>query len=61
MTDNRKLKIADSGDPYLGKVKPRINLEGKWLITAGFTPGKIVEVNNPEPGVLIVHEIKETN
>jgi multidrug efflux pump subunit AcrA (membrane-fusion protein) len=50
----RKLKVQDAGDYFRKEVKPKIQLQGKWLLHAGLKPGQQVHVSNPQPGVLVV-------
>ena len=50
----RTLKVAETGDFYKSGTKPRINLEGKWLINAGISSEDIVEIENPKEGVLVI-------
>ena len=49
---HRKLKIEADGDGWLGSVKPKIRLTGKWLERAGFNPGSHVEVICHAPGII---------
>ncbi|MGB8215500.1 MAG: SymE family type I addiction module toxin [Anaerolineales bacterium] len=51
----RNLKVSAMGDFWLGKVVPQIRLQGKWLEKAGIAPESRVEVENPSPGVLVIH------
>jgi hypothetical protein len=57
-TDNRVLKVQDSGDHYRKEVKPQIRLEGKWLLKAGLVPEDKVEVSNPHPGTLVLRIVR---
>lgn len=50
----RILKVASVGEHRKLKQKGQIRLEGMWLVKAGLTPEKHVEVTNPKPGVLIL-------
>ena len=48
----RTLKIEEDGDPWAGKIKPKIRLKGCWLERAGFKPGTHASVTHVAPGVL---------
>lgn len=48
----RCLKVEAEGDPWRGKLKPKIRLVGRWLEQMGFPPGGQVEVSPIEPGLL---------
>ena len=50
----RVLKIASVGENRKLNRKAQIRLEGLWLVKAGLTPEKHVEVTNPRKGVLIL-------
>lgn len=50
----RVLKVASVGEHRRLNRKAQIRLEGKWLVAAGLTPEKYVEVTNPSKGVLIL-------
>ena len=50
--NNRKLKIEADGDYWLGLLKPKIRLRGRWLERAGFKPGDHVHVTCVAPGVI---------
>jgi hypothetical protein len=58
-SEQRVLKVQDSGDHYRMQVRPQIRLEGKWLLKAGILPEDHVEVSNPRPGILILR-VRET-
>jgi hypothetical protein len=34
----RRMKVYEMGDAFLGKVRPQIRLQGKWLQETGFSP-----------------------
>jgi hypothetical protein len=57
-TTTHILKVQDVGDYYQKKVKPKIKLEGAWLLDAGLEPDRHVEVTNPVPGVLILRSME---
>ena len=48
----RMLKIEPDGDPWKGRIKPKIRLIGRWLERAGFRPGHRVHVTCMAPGVI---------
>jgi hypothetical protein len=48
----RLLKIEEEGDPWKGRAKPKIRLQGKWLERAGFRPGHRVSVSCIADGVI---------
>jgi hypothetical protein len=50
--NSRTLKIEEHGDPYKGKIKPKIRLCGYWLELAGFKPGTHVSVTYIKDGVI---------
>ncbi len=50
----RILKVASVGEHRRLNQKAQVRLEGKWLVKAGITPEKFVEVTNPRPGILIL-------
>ena len=50
----RILKVEEVGDFWRDRTKPRIRLKGKWLMNAGIHPNSHVEVENPQPGVLVI-------
>lgn len=52
------LKVQDMGDHYLRQTIPQIRLQGKWLLKAGIIPDALVEVINPQDGILIIR-VKE--
>lgn len=45
--------IIERDTPY-----PFIRLRGRWLALAGFTPQDQIEVDNTDPGVLIINKIE---
>ena len=55
----RILKVEEVGDFWRKRTKPRIRLKGKWLLNAGIPPNSHVEVENPQPGVLVINLIKD--
>lgn len=48
----RSLKIEADGDPWQGRIKPKIRLKGSWLERAGFVPGGRVNVTCITLGVM---------
>ena len=44
--------LIAEGDPWVGSVKPKIRLMGRWLERAGFKPGERVRVTHIAPGVI---------
>ena len=48
----RQLKIEAGGDPWKGRVTPKIRLMGRCLERAGFRPGSQVQVWCVAPGVI---------
>jgi hypothetical protein len=54
MMNKRIIKIASVGEHRRLNRKAQIRLEGMWLVKAGLTPEKHVEITNPKPGVLIL-------
>lgn len=60
MTDQKKriLKVEEVGDFWKERTKPRIRLKGKWLMDAGIYPNHHVEVENPQPGVLVINLVE---
>jgi hypothetical protein len=55
----RSIKIETTGDFWLGKIKPRIRLTGRWLARAGFKPGHRVEVRSEKPGTLTLRFLEQ--
>ncbi len=51
----RRLKIEEDGDPWKGKVRPKIRLMGCWLERAGFKHGNHVSVKCVASGVIELH------
>jgi hypothetical protein len=51
----RRLKIEEDGDPWKGKVRPKIRLQGGWLEQAGFKHGNYVRVKCVAVGVIELH------
>jgi hypothetical protein len=49
---SRTLKIEEDGDPWAGKIRPKIRLQGYWLERSGFKPGNRVRVERVAHGVL---------
>jgi len=45
----RKFKVMDGTASVAGA---ELRFRGQWLKTAGFHPGSIVTMENPEPGVM---------
>ena len=56
-SSNRKriLKVEEIGDFWRKQTVPRIRLKGKWLVKAGILPNRYIQVESPNPGVLILH------
>jgi hypothetical protein len=48
----RFLKIEAAGDFSIGKIIPKIRLNGRWLQRAGFKPGHRVEIHSARAGEL---------
>lgn len=48
----RTLKIEEHGDPFRGRIKPKIRLMGHWLERAGFKPGTRASVRCLGSGVI---------
>ena len=48
----RNLKIEAEGDPWQGRIKPKIRLKGSWLERAGFVPAGRVKVTCVTLGVM---------
>lgn len=48
----RRLKIEEEGDPWKGKVRPKIRLIGRWLEQAGFRHGNHVSVKCLASGLI---------
>jgi hypothetical protein len=55
----RSLKIEETGDFALRRVKPQIRLVGHWLERLGFKPGHRVEVHSEQPGRLTLQFIEQ--
>ena len=55
----RRLKVAEVGDFYRKRTHPLVRLQGKWMLKAGIAPNTYVEVTNPQPGVLVLHQVEE--
>jgi hypothetical protein len=52
-TENtRTLKIEETGDFSIGRIKPKIRLVGDWLKHAGFPPGQRVQIIFISPGIM---------
>jgi hypothetical protein len=51
----RRLKIEEDGDPWKGKVRPKMRLQGSWLKRAGFKQGNYVHVKCVALGVMQLH------
>jgi hypothetical protein len=56
----RSLKVEAIGDPWRGKIIPRIRIAGQWLERAGFKAGHRVEILLDQPGTLILRFVEET-
>jgi hypothetical protein len=50
--NSRTLKIEESGDFSIGRIKPKIRITGNWLERAGFIPGQRVQVIFIGPGIM---------
>lgn len=50
----RILKVASVGEQRRLNQKAQVRLQGKWLVTAGMTPEKYVEISNPRKGILVL-------
>jgi hypothetical protein len=59
--NSRTLKIEEHGDPYKGKIKPKIRLCGHWLERAGFRPGNHVNVRLLADGVIVLHSYEPSS
>jgi hypothetical protein len=55
----RSLRVEAIGDPWRGKIIPRIRIAGQWLERAGFKPGHRVEVLIERPGTLSLRFVEE--
>jgi hypothetical protein len=55
----RVLKVEEVGDFWRKKTVPRIRLKGKWLAQAGILPNRYVQVESPQPGLLILHLVEQ--
>jgi hypothetical protein len=58
-TKHRVLKIEEVGDFWRKRTFPRIRLKGRWLAKAGLQANKHVRIENPIPGVLILHMVEK--
>jgi hypothetical protein len=56
----RRLKIEETGDPWAGKVRPKIRLQGCWLERAGFRQGNYVHVKCVALGVMELQSTDST-
>jgi len=56
----RRLKIEEDGDPWEGKVRPKIRVQGSWLERAGFKQGNYVRVKCVSLGVMELHSSDST-
>ena len=56
----RQLKIEETGDPWKGKVRPKIRLQGCWLEQAGFRQGNYVHVKCVAVGIMELHSSDST-
>jgi len=59
--NTRTLAIEATGDPWRGKIAPRIRVGGQWLERAGFKPGHRVEVILEEPGTLTLRFLNQSS
>ena len=55
----RKLKVAEVGDFWRKRTCPQIRIQGKWMEKAGIPPNRHVQVENPQPGVLILRLLEK--
>ena len=53
------MKVSETGDFWAKNTKPQIRLVGKWLEKAGILPNHHVQVENPQPGVLVLRLIDD--
>jgi hypothetical protein len=60
MSKPRLLTVTPTGDFWKGKVVPMLRITGKWVERAGIEPGCRVEIENPEPGVLVIRRLSST-
>ena len=58
--NNRQLKVEEVGDFYNHNTWSFIRLRGKWLKNAGFVPNTHVQVENPAPGILVLHAVEKS-
>ena len=56
----RTLKIEPLGDPWRRKLFAGIRLKGRWLVRAGFRPGRRVTVIVSSPGSLQLRIVPES-
>lgn len=56
----RVLKVEEVGDFWRKRTTPRIRLKGKWLAKAGILPNKHIQVENPQPGVLVIRLLNDS-
>ena len=56
----RVLKVIEVGDFYRKHTRPQIRLEGRWLEKAGIHPNAHVQVENPQPGMLLIRVLENT-
>jgi hypothetical protein len=59
MKTSRTLKIEEDGDPWYGRIKPKIRLRGNWLDRAGFKPGARVTVRCMTYGIIELHSFAQ--
>jgi hypothetical protein len=56
----RVLKVEEIGDFWAKRTMPSIRLQGKWMLKAGVLPNRHVQITNPEPGVLHIQILKDS-
>jgi hypothetical protein len=54
----RLLKVEAIGDPWRGRIIPRIRIAGQWLERAGFKPDNRVEVVIGHPGKIMLRFVQ---
>ena len=57
----RHLKVAEVGDFWRKRTCPQIRLQGKWMEKAGIPPNRHVQVENPQPGVLVLRLLEQND
>lgn len=59
MSKTRVLTAVPTGDFWKKRISPLLRLTGRWVMQAGIMPGDRVEVQNPQPGVLVIRRLDE--